>query len=349
MVSFENIQHAHIRIKPFIHQTPIFSSSLLNSWLGHDIFFKTECLQKVGAFKARGGCNAVATLMERGQKNPALKPRHIVANSSGNHAQAVAWAAQQFNIPATIYMPSNVSTVKAQATKSYGAKIILAEQRAEVDAMVEQASKQPGTFWIPPYDHDDVIAGQGTVIAEALTQAVSGYSMSQTSPPHYDAIFAPCGGGGLISGSFIASRQLSPETQVIGVEPALGNDASRSRQTGTIQRLAETPATLADGARTLSISERTFHFIKQLDGFYEVDETAIIYWSQWLAHLLKLRIEPTSAMSMDGVMQWLATQPSTGRKNILVVLSGGNIDQQTNNFIWQENHLSILPAQKFCK
>ncbi len=347
MISFKNIQQAQARIKPFIHQTPVFSSSLLNSWLGHDIFFKAECLQKVGAFKARGGCNAVAHLVEKGQKNPALKPRKIVANSSGNHAQAVAWSAQQFHIPATIYMPSNVSKVKAQATKSYGAEIILADQRAEVDAMVEEASKQSGTFWIPPYDHDDVIAGQGTVIAEALIQPFPEYSKEPSRQPHYDAIFAPCGGGGLISGSFIASRHLAPTTQVIGVEPALGNDASRSRQTGTIQRLTNTPGTLADGARTLSISERTFHFIKQLDGFYEVDEAAIIYWSQWLAHLLKLRIEPTSAMTMDGVMQWLHSQSSTTRKKILVVLSGGNIDQHTNNLIWQENHLSTLPADKY--
>ncbi len=347
MISFDNIQQAQARIKPFIHQTPIFSSALLNTWLGHDIFFKAECLQKVGAFKARGGCNAVAALVEQGQKNPALKPRHIVANSSGNHAQAVAWSAQQFNIPATIYMPSNVSKVKAQATKSYGAEIILADQRAEVDAMVEEASKKAGTFWIPPYDDDDVIAGQGTVIAEALTQPVSSDSTNQNNQPHYDAIFAPCGGGGLISGSFIASRQLSPTTQVIGVEPASGNDASRSRQTGTIQRLADTPATLADGARTLSISARTFHFIKQLDGFFEVEEAAILYWSQWLAHLLKLRIEPTSAMTMDGVMQWLNIQPATTRKTILVVLSGGNIDQQTSQLIWQQNHLSTLPAEKY--
>jgi len=334
MVNYQSILEAQNRIQGHIKCTPIVSSSLLNQWLGHTILFKAECLQKIGAFKARGGCNAVASLVEKGQKDPALTPKKVVANSSGNHAQAVAWAARQYQIPATIYMPSSVSKVKAQATASYGAQTVFADHRADVDAQVEAASHEPGTYWVPPYDHDDVIAGQGTAVAEVLQ-----------SGEQFDAIFTPCGGGGLISGSLVVSRHFSNSTQVFAVEPRLGNDALRSRKTGVIQKLSNAPDTLADGARTLSISERTFHFIKQLDGFYDVEEADIIYWTQWLTHLLKLSIEPTSAMCMDAVMQWLRTQSSPRR--ILVVLSGGNLDHGTRQKIWYEDQLSILPMEKF--
>jgi threonine dehydratase len=326
MINFADIQIAHQRIKPYINETPVVSSALLNQWLGHEVYFKVECLQKIGAFKARGGCNAVQVLREQ-HKNI----KCVVANSSGNHAQAVAWAASQFGMASTIYMPSFASKVKAQATRSYGAQVVLLDKRQEVDAAVEAAGKEPGVFWIPPFNDDSVIAGQGTAVFEALQQV--GQDM--------DAVFAPCGGGGLISGSLVATRELQPKAQVIAAEPLAGNDAMRSFQTGQIQKLADAPKTMADGAMTLSIGEKTFAHIKLLDDFYAVDEAPIAYWTQWLQHLLKIHVEPTSAMTMDAVCQWLRKQ--SGKKKLLVILSGGNIDADMMLKIWHSNYLTQQP------
>lgn len=331
MINFNDIQRAQQRIKPHINDTPIIQSTQLNHWLGHQIFFKAECLQKIGAFKARGGCNAVQVLRE---KHADIK--RVVANSSGNHAQAVAWSAAQFNIPATIYMPSFASKVKAQATRSYGAEVVLLDKRQEVDAAVATAAQQDGVFWIPPFNDDAVIAGQGTAAMEALQQI----------DQDIDAVFAPCGGGGLISGSLVATRALHPKAQVIAVEPAAGDDAYRSYHSGEIQRLADAPKTFADGAMTLSVGEKTFDHIKHLDDFFVVDEAPMAYWTQWLQHLLKLHVEPTSAMTMDGVCQWLRQQ--TQPKKILLILSGGNIDALMMQRLWAEDLLTEVPdIQRF--
>lgn len=326
MINFKEIEAAHQRIKPYINKTPVVSSYLLNDWLGHDIYFKAECLQKIGAFKARGGCNAVQVLKEN---QPNIK--RVVANSSGNHAQAVAWAAKQFNIPATIYMPSFASKVKAQATGCYGAEVVLLDTRQEVDAAVEQAANEDGVFWIPPFNDDSVIAGQGTAALEAL---------QQVNKP-IDAIFAPCGGGGLISGTFVATRQLQPEAQVIAAEPRAGDDAYRSFQSGQIQRLDDAPKTMADGAMTLSVGEKTFEHIRHLDDFFTVEEAPMAYWTQWLQHLLKLHVEPTSAMTMDAVCQWLRQQAKP--QKVMVVLSGGNIDANMMQKIWCQDYLTQQP------
>lgn len=323
---FDDVMQAAQRISPFIHKTPVFSSSLLNHWLGHKIFFKAECMQKIGAFKARGGLNTLLWLREHG-----TLVRRVVANSSGNHAQAVAWAASQQNIAATIFMPANTSQVKVQATASYGADIVFGETRDDVDRLVTLAAQEEGAYWIPPYDHKHVIAGQGTAMLEALDQTED-----------LDAVFAPCGGGGLLSGSLLACRALSAKTKVMGVEPLLANDAAESLRRGNIQRLSVPSTTIADGARTPSLGKLSYQFIKQLDGFYEVGEERIIYWTQWLQHLFKLHIEPTCAMTMEGVVRWLATQKQAQR--VMVILSGGNIDQATMAKIWQNNMLDVLPS-----
>lgn len=328
MVSFQHIEQAYQRIKPYIHQTPVVSSQKLNDWLGHEVVFKAECLQKVGAFKARGGCNAVAHMIERGEK-----PKRLVANSSGNHAQAVAWAAKQFGIPATIYMPANVSKVKAQATQDYDAEIVLCTNRIAVDEQVQAAAQEQGTLWIPPYNHIDVIAGQGTATLEALDQIKS-----------LDAIFAPCGGGGLLSGTLVAAKHLQSGIQVCGVEPLNANDAAQSLRQNKIVAFNETPQTLADGARTPSVGNITFEHLKQLDHFFEAPEQAIIYWTQWLTHLLKLTIEPTSAMSLFGVIEWLKNQ--TEKRKVLVVLTGGNLDSGTRQEIWKKDCLQQTPSLK---
>lgn len=324
-LDIRDIERARTRIANFVTETPVLSSSLLNQWMGHDIFFKAECFQKIGAFKARGACNTLAWLHEQGEI-----PKRIIANSSGNHAQAVAFAARQFGIPATIYMPGYSSEVKIRATKSYGAKVVLSETRDLTDEKVQEASEVGGTYWIPPFNHEQVICGQGTAAYEALSK-LNGI----------DAVFAPCGGGGLLSGTLLASRGLAPKAKVVGVEPLEANDAAESLRKGAIQRLSGVPNTLADGAMTMAVGNITFRYLKQLDDFYEVGEGRMVYWTQWLTHLLKCRVEPTSAMAMEGVFQWL--KPQKSKRTVLVVLSGGNIDQPTTSKIWEEDYLDQPP------
>jgi threonine dehydratase len=326
MITFQDIKDAHERIKKYINHTPLVTSSRLNQWLGHEVYFKAEVVQKVGAFKARGGCNAVQLLK---QNHPDLQ--RVVANSSGNHAQAVAWSAQRLGIPATIYMPTFASRVKAQATRSYGAEVIQLDTRQAVDQAVAEAADEPGVYWIPPFNDEAVMAGQGTACLEAI---------GQLEQP-VDAILAPCGGGGLISGTLVAARALLPEAVVMAAEPLAGDDAMRSWQSGTIQRLDSAPKTLADGAMTLSVGEKTFAHIRQLDDFFAVDEEPMAYWTQWLQHLLKLHVEPTSAMVMNAVCQWLRTQSK--RQKVLVILTGGNIDAATMRTVWARDYLTEIP------
>ena len=329
IIEFSDIEEAYQRISGIVQKTPVVQSKLLNKWLGHDIYFKVECLQTTGAFKIRGASNFIAKLAE--QHN---LPTQIVANSSGNHAQAVAYAAKHFSIPVTIYATKNISAVKAAATKYYGAKLKLYNTRIEADNAVVEASLKPGVVWIPPFNHPDIIAGQGTAVLEALQQTTN-----------IDAVFTPCGGGGLASGTLIASRQLSPGSKVIGVEPLVANDAARSLREGKIISLTEAPLTLADGAATPSVGEHTFPFLQKLDGFYEVNEKQIAYWTQWLQHLLKLHIEPTCAMVMQGVVDYLSELPknqSTAQR-ILVIISGGNISAQSMANIWRDDHLHTPP------
>lgn len=320
-----DIEAAAARLKGQVHQTPILSSSFLNHALGHRIWFKAENLQKIGAFKARGAYNTLAWLKQNNKL-----PQSIVGYSSGNHAQAVAWAAAQFNVKATILMPKEVSKIKAQATEAYGAQVVLCEDRATAESRAEEYTKQ-GAYLIPPYDHDQVICGQGTAVLEALNEQ-SGI----------DAVFAPCGGGGLMSGTVITAKGLNPEIKVYGAEPLKANDAAQSLKQGRIVKLPQSPDTLADGVRTLAVSERTFQYLKQLDGIFEIDEQSIVYWTQWLTHLLKVTIEPTAALSMAAACQWLKGQETS--RDVLLVLSGGNMDLNTRQQIWQQDYLSQEPA-----
>ena len=324
-VEFADVEAAAARIQAHVKHTPLLESHLLNSWMGHRILFKAECLQTVGAFKLRGAINVLAKLKEQDQL-----PHAVVANSSGNHAQAVAYAATLFGIKATIFARETISPVKAAATQSYGAELKLYPTRLEADAAVAHAAEDPDTLWIPPFNHPDIIAGQGTAALEALNEI-----------DHLDAVFAPCGGGGLLSGTLIATQALHPNAGVYGAEPAAANDASMSLQRGEIVALEHPPQTLADGAATPSVGDITFGFLQQLTDFYEVDELQIAYWTQWLQHLLKLHVEPTCAMSMAAVASWAAnTEPG---KTALVMLSGGNISQATMSKIWERDFLLQPP------
>ena len=334
MTSFTEIEQAQQRISSIVKNTPIFQSRLLNHWLGHNIYFKAECLQRTGAFKLRGAMNVLAKCHESG-----TLPKQVVANSSGNHAQAVAFAAAQFGIPAHIFCSENVSPIKAAATEFYGANLSTFPTREEADRAVEEASKEDGVLWIPPFNHPDIIAGQGTVTLESLQQL-------QEMSVKPDGIFAPCGGGGLLSGAIITTQGyieqgLLNNTDVVGAEPLNANDAARSLQSGFIEVLDGTPDTLADGAATPSIGPHTFKVLQSVDDFYEVDETQIAYWTQWLHHLLKLHIEPTCAMTMAAVAGWVADKAPN--QNILVLLSGGNISQVSMQKIWKTDYLQQPP------
>tara|TARA_R110002153_G_scaffold124543_13_gene271072 strand:+ start:20918 stop:21913 length:996 start_codon:yes stop_codon:yes gene_type:complete len=325
-VTFADVQTAEKRISSFINKTPVLESQLLNSWLGHKLFFKAECFQKTGAFKLRGALNMMLKAKEEGRLGS-----QVVANSSGNHAQAVAYAAKILGVKATIYSAQNVSKVKAAATQFYGATLDLSATRKEADEKVAEAANNEGVLWIPPFNHNDIIAGQGTAALEAIEQTGT-----------VDSVFAPVGGGGLVSGTLISTRALLPKASVIGVEPLVANDAAQSLRSGVIQSLPEQPYTLADGAATLQVGAKTFPHLQALDGFYEVDETKIAYWTQWLQHLLKIHVEPTCAMSMGAVVEWLKLQ--TTEQKVLVILSGGNIDQQKMQKIWQDDHLQQVPS-----
>lgn len=327
MLTLSDIKKAQRAIAPYVNQTPVLSSSMLNGWLGHQVYFKAECFQKIGAFKARGACYAVQQLLETRSD-----VKRVVANSSGNHAQAVAWSARTFGIDATIYMPSFASKVKAQATRNYGAEVVLADSRQEVDRLVAEAGEEEGVYWIPPYNNNAVMAGQGTAALEAVSQ--------MGKQP--DAVFAPCGGGGLLSGTWAAMKGMDSGIQVIGAEPLAGNDAAISRRNGVIHHLSDSPKTLADGAMTLSLGDLSFPYIQALDDFFEIPEHEIAYWTQWLQHLLKIHVEPTSAMTMAAVCQWLQSQSE--QQTALVVLSGGNIDEAHMRRIWSEDHLAVQPS-----
>jgi threonine dehydratase len=329
IVSFSEVEAAIKRISPYVVKTPILSSTLLNKWLGHEIHFKAEGMQKTGAFKVRGASNVVGWLIENGNK-----PQKIVANSSGNHAQAVALAAQMHDIPATIYMPDFASKIKIQATKAYGAEVVLCRTRVEADRLVEKAAGEKGVYWIPPYNHRQIVAGQGTAAAEALVEI-----------GNVDLVCAPCGGGGLLSGTWVSTHHLCPSAEVIGAEPLAGNDAAQSLRAGYIKKLTKSPDTIADGARTLAVGEITFPHLQQLDNFYEVSEDRILYWTQWLTHLLKIQIEPTCAMSMEAVVQHL--QKSKKGKKVLIILSGANIDRDTHQKIWGESRLTEIPESNY--
>jgi threonine dehydratase len=234
--------------------------------------------------------------------------------------------------------------VKRTLAASFGAEVILHENRRTAEVACLKQAESDECVLIPPFDHNDVIAGQGTAALELLEEV-----------PDLDAIIAPVGGGGLLSGTLITTRARSPKTAVLGAEPLLGNDASRTLQRvwaleaqgypsqsvidkDCIIRLKETPKTLADGAATLAVSLRTLQYLKQIDApIFEITERQICYWTQWLSHTLKLHIEPTSAMGMAGMARWLLKQNEP--KRVAVILSGGNIDPEKVVKLWTHNDI----------
>lgn len=304
--TYTDVLQAVERIKPFANKTPVFKSNWYNHQTGAELFFKCENFQKVGAFKFRGACNAVFSLSEQ-EGN-----RGIVTHSSGNHAQAVALAARTKGFHATIIMPKNAPSVKIRAVKEYGAQILFCEPTIDArKEMTYQFIEDTQAHFIHPYNHPMVIAGQGTAAKEFLEEI-----------PDLDIIIAPVGGGGLISGTCIAAKQIKPSIKVIGCEPELADDAYRSLKEGSIQPVLRTD-TIADGLRT-SLGDVTFEIMKdKLDDLVTVSETSIIREMRSVWERMKIIIEPSCAVPVAACMD---QKFGVKGKKIGIILTGGNVD-----------------------
>ena len=305
---FAAVRAAAERIAGVAHRTPVVTSRTLDERAGTRVFLKCENLQRMGAFKFRGAYNALAQLDE------AARGRGVVAFSSGNHAQAVALAGRLLGIPATIVMPADAPAVKVAATRGYGAEVVFYDRAKGEDreAVAARVSGERGATLIPPFDHRDVIAGQGTAVKELL---------EDVGPLDY--LFVCCGGAGLLSGSAVAASHLSPGTRVVGVEPAAGDDAARSLRTRTLQRV-EDPQTIADGARTQSLGALTFPLVlRYVHDIITVTDPQLVEAMRFLWERMKLVVEPTGALATAGV---LAGPIDVRDRRVGIILSGGNVD-----------------------
>lgn len=323
----QNVAKAHERIKNYLHQTPIIKSEVLNSMLDADIYFKVDSLQKTGSFKVRGALNHLLMLKEENKL-----PQQVVGYSTGNHGIGLSFAARELGIKSRIYLPKDTAPVKQRAANFYGSEVIYTETRLEAEERTKLDGEQ-GFYYMHPSDSDYTIAGVGTCCYEAL-----GDFQNQ----EIDAIFASCGGGGLLSGSYLAKELLSPSSLLIGSEPKNANDAYLSVKQGNIFRFDKAPETYADGLKTLGVSERTFAHLKELDDFVLVDESRILYWTAWLIHLLKVACEPSCAMNMESVLRWRRACNKKHPK-ILVLISGGNIDPILYRELWRKDYLLDAP------
>lgn len=305
--TYEDVVRAAETIGAAAHRTPVLESRSLNSRLGAQVFFKCENLQRIGAFKFRGGYNAVSRL------SPEQRKAGVVAFSSGNHAQAVALAASMLGTNATIVMPSDAPEAKKAATRGYGARIVSYDRLTQDREQIAQdLVEREGKTLIPPFNHPHVIAGQGTAVKELL-EDVGGL----------DALFIPLGGGGLLSGSLLAAHAIAPDCEVYGVEPAAGNDGQQSLRKGEIVRI-DAPRSIADGAVTQALGPLTFAIIRQhVRDILEVSDGQLIDAMKFFAERMKIVVEPTGCLGAAAVFNELV--PVKGRR-IGVVLSGGNVD-----------------------
>jgi threonine dehydratase len=306
---FQRLQEAAQRLNGYANKTPVMSSRTLNEITGAEVFLKCENFQRVGAFKFRGAYNAMSRLSENQRK------RGIITHSSGNHAQAVALVGRLLGARTTVVMPNDAPVIKRAATQAYGATIVDYDPRKAAREKLSQDLKDThGYTMIPPYDHEDIIAGQGTAALELLEEVAD-----------LNMLMVPCGGGGLLSGCAIAAKGVNPDCRVIGIEPELADDATRSFHTGTLHTV-KNPPTIADGTRTPSLGKITFPLVLQyVDDMKTVAEQAIIEAVRFLFYRMKLVVEPSGALGVAALLSG-AVQPE-GR--VGVVLSGGNVDGTT--------------------
>lgn len=306
MISLQDIQEAHARIAPMIHKTPVLTSESLNKIAGCEVFFKCENFQKVGAFKMRGAANAVSLLSD-GEAS-----KGVATHSSGNHAAALAKAAQSRGIKAYIVMPRTAPAIKKKAVAGYGAEIVECEPtlQARESTLADIVAKTGATF-VPPYNDYAVIAGQATCALELLQQV-----------PNLDIVMAPVGGGGLLSGTALSVHYISPHIRVIAGEPAGADDAFRSLEAGKIIPM-EYPKTIADGLMT-SLGDKTFPIIqKYVERIIRVEDADIIAAMRMIWERMKIIIEPSCAVPFAAVLKETATFKN---KRVGIILTGGNVD-----------------------
>ncbi len=304
---YRDVEAAARRLEGYAHRTPVLTSSTVDRSLGASVFFKCENFQRTGAFKFRGAFNALTRLDE-----PA-RARGVIAFSSGNHAQAVALAARILGISATIVMPHDASAAKLQATRGYGGRVVTYDRyRENREEIAQRLAAGSGATLIPPYDHPDVIAGQGTAARELL---------QETGP--LDCLFVCLGGGGLLSGSLLAARALAPGCKVYGVEPEAGNDGQRSLRGGSIVRI-EVPKTIADGAQTQSLGQYPFEIMRRdVEDIVTVSDVQLVDAMRVFAATLKIVVEPTGCLSLAGAT---ARRAQLAGLRVGVLVSGGNVD-----------------------
>lgn len=304
---YNDVVAAAQRIEGYANRTPVLTSRTVNDAFSAEVFFKCENYQRMGAFKFRGAMNALS------QFTPQQRAAGVVTFSSGNHAQAIALAAKLLNIPATIVMPHDAPAAKVAATKGYGGNVVVYNRYTEDREQIgRDLATKHGLTLIPPYDHPHVIAGQGTAAKELI---------EEVGP--LDVLYVCLGGGGLLSGSALAARHLSPECRIYGVEPEAGNDGQQSFRSGNIVHI-DTPKTIADGAQTQHLGQYTFPLIqKHVDDILTVSDQELIDSMIFFAERMKMVVEPT------GCLGFAAARTNKERlrgKRVGVIISGGNVD-----------------------
>lgn len=310
---FGMVKDAAARMQGVANLTPVMTSRTLNECLGAEVLLKCENFQRIGAFKFRGAYNSMSRLSDDERR------RGVITFSSGNHAQAVALVGKLLGIETAVVMPQDAPVIKREATEAYGAAVILYDpQERSREAIAKELQQQHGYTMIPPFDHLDVLTGQGTSALELGEQA-NGLNL----------LLVPCGGGGLLSGCAIAAKGLNPECRVVGVEPETADDATRSYYSGALQTV-KNPPTIADGTRTPSLGKLTFPLVrKYVDAMATVSEDAIMEAVRVLFFRMKLVVEPSGALGLAALLS--GKVQAKGR--VGVILSGGNIDGPTMRHI----------------
>ncbi|HHP2747675.1 TPA: threo-3-hydroxy-L-aspartate ammonia-lyase, partial [Yersinia enterocolitica] len=302
-----DIVQAHQRITGVALKTPVLTSSTANEQTGAQLFFKCENFQHMGAFKFRGAYNALVKL------SPQQQAKGVIAFSSGNHAQAIALSARKLGIRAVIVMPKDSPAVKIAATRGYGGEVVLYDRYLEDrEAISNKLAQEQGLTLIPPYDYPDVMAGQGTAAKELFEEV-----------GELDVLLVPLGGGGLLSGCATVAKALYPNCQVIGVEPAAGNDGQQSFRSGKIVKI-ETPVTIADGAQTPALGHYTFPVIQErVDNILTATDDQLISAMKFFTSRMKIVVEPTGCL---GAAVAFGDQLELRGKRVGVIISGGNVD-----------------------
>ncbi|MVW63235.1 threo-3-hydroxy-L-aspartate ammonia-lyase [Massilia sp. NEAU-DD11] len=305
--TYDDVVQAASRIAGAANRTPVLTSRTVDEAFGAQVFFKCENMQRMGAFKFRGACNALMKF------SPEQRRAGVVAFSSGNHAQAIALSAKLLGIPATIVMPQDAPAAKVAATRGYGGNVVMYDRYTEDREQIgRDLAQKHGLTLIPPYDHPDVIAGQGTAAKELF---------EEVGP--LDAFFVCLGGGGLLSGSALATRALSPSCRLYGVEPEAGNDGQQSFRSGAIVHI-DTPQTIADGAQTQHLGNITFPIIRRdVDDILTATDDELVQCMRFFAERMKIVVEPTGCLGFAAARRM---QDELRGKKVGILVSGGNID-----------------------